>query len=134
MRKYKEAFNYILFGGLTTLTNIISYYICVHTFQMDYKVSTTIAWILSVLFAYVTNKLFVFNSKTIGFQAIMKELLMFFFFRILSFFLDLGLMVLLVGALVWNDLIAKILTNVFVVIFNYIASKVFIFKKQDVPR
>lgn len=134
MGKYKEAFNYILFGGLTTLINIISYYICVNAFQIDYKVSTTIAWVLSVLFAYVTNKLFVFKSKATGFQAICKELFLFFFFRILSFFLDLGAMILLVGFLLWNDMFAKILTNVIVIIFNYIASKLFIFKKQEVQR
>jgi putative flippase GtrA len=129
--KYKEIFNYLVFGGLTTLVNIVSYYVCVHILHIDYKLSTTYAWILSVVFAYVTNKLFVFNSKAAGFRALAKEIFSFFFFRLLSYFLDLGTMILLVGVLAWNDLWAKIAANVLVVVFNYVASKLFIFKKKQ---
>lgn len=132
MGKYKEIFSYLVFGGLTTLINIVTYYVCADVFHIDYKISTTIAWIISVLFAYVTNKLFVFNSRVRGVNAIMKEFFSFFFFRILSYFLDLLTMILLVEVLAWNDLAAKIIANVLVVIFNYAASKLFIFKKERI--
>ncbi|MDP4171952.1 MAG: GtrA family protein [Bacillota bacterium] len=130
MGKYKEVVSYLVFGGLTTLVNIVTYYVCVNTFGLDYKVATTIAWVLSVAFAYITNKMFVFNSRITGTLPLLKEFFSFIFFRILSYFLDLLTMIFLIEHLHSNDLLAKIIANVFVVIFNYVASKLFIFKKR----
>ena len=63
MKLNKEVISYLVFGVLTTLTNIVSYAILSKLFGMDYKLATTIAWVISVLFAFITNKLYVFNSK-----------------------------------------------------------------------
>ncbi|WP_242223959.1 GtrA family protein [Bacillus cereus group sp. BfR-BA-01380] len=128
--KTKEIFNYLLFGGLTTLVNIVTYFVCATLSGMDFKVATTIAWIVSVLFAYITNKKYVFNSQQTSFSQVMKEFFYFMGFRVLSYFIDLFSMIALVEWLGINDLVSKIIANVIVVVVNYFASKYIIFKKK----
>ncbi|WP_379970347.1 GtrA family protein [Ectobacillus sp. sgz5001026] len=133
MNRKKEIFNYLLFGGLTTLVNIVTYYLFVTLLHVDYKVATTIAWIVSVLFAYITNKKYVFNSSHSTLGQVFKEFFYFMGFRLLSYFIDIFSMILLVGVMHINDLFAKIVANVIVVVFNYFASKYVIFKKNVEP-
>ncbi|WP_034773123.1 GtrA family protein [Caldibacillus thermoamylovorans] len=121
--------SYLIFGVLTTLVNIVTFWLFDDILEMDYKLATTIAWIVSVLFAFITNKLYVFNSKDMQIQAVLKELASFMFFRFLSYLLDLAPMIVCVELLKIDNLLAKILANVLVVIFNYFASKFVIFKK-----
>ena len=131
MKRKKEVISYLFFGVLTTLTNIVSYVVLSKLFEMDYKLATTIAWGISVLFAFITNKLYVFNSKETNIVLIAKEFTSFTFFRLLSYLMDLGMMVLMIEWLKTDDLIAKIVANFFVVFFNYFASKYVIFKKKE---
>ncbi|ENQ3108116.1 Putative flippase GtrA (transmembrane translocase of bactoprenol-linked glucose) [Bacillus sp. 491mf] len=128
--KTKEIFNYLLFGGLTTLVNIVTYFVCATLAGMDYKIATTIAWIVSVLFAYFTNKKYVFNSQPTSFAHALKEFFYFMGFRVLSYFIDIASMVVLIEWLGINDLVSKIIANVIVVVVNYFASKYIIFKKK----
>ena len=131
MKRKKEVISYLFFGVLTTLTNILSYVVLSKLFEVDYKLATTIAWVISVLFAFITNKLYVFNSKETNIVLVAKEFSSFTIFRLLSYLMDLGVMVLMVEWLKTDDLIAKIVANVFVVFFNYFASKYVIFKKKE---
>jgi len=128
-RNFRELFLYLIFGGLTTVINIFVYFVLARVFAINYQVSTVIAWILSVLFAYGTNKLFVFESKNESKREDFRELISFFAFRILSLGIDMGSMYLFVQVLSIDDLISKIIANVIVVIVNYLFSKLFIFKK-----
>ena len=123
--KYYEVLSYLFFGGCTTLVNILTFWV-MRLLKVGVYTSNIIAWIVSVLFAFITNKLFVFESKG---NAI-KEGISFFAFRLLSLVFDMGIMYLLVDILNWNDLLSKVLTNIFVIIINYVFSKVFIFKKR----
>jgi len=125
----KETISYLIFGILTTAVNIISYRLCTLS-GIDYKTATVIAWCLSVAFAYITNKLFVFESKSFKFDILIKEILAFVACRIFSGICDLAFMVFAVEIIGINDFISKIITNVFVVVINYIASKLFIFRKK----
>ena len=131
MKRKKEVISYLFFGVLTTLTNIVNYVVLSKLFEMDYKLATTIAWGISVLFAFITNKLYVFNSKETNIVLIAKEFTSFTFFRLLSYLMDLGMMVLMIEWLKTDDLIAKIIANFFVIFFNYFASKYVIFKKKE---
>ena len=131
MKRKKEVISYLFFGFLTTLTNIVNYVVLSKLFEMDYKLATTIAWGISVLFAFITNKLYVFNSKETNIVLIAKEFTSFTFFRLLSYLVDLGMMVLMIEWLKTDDLIAKITANFFVIFFNYFASKYVIFKKKE---
>lgn len=130
MKLNKEVINYLIFGVLTTLVNIITFWFFEDVLTFDYKLATTIAWVTSVVFAFITNKLFVFESKSTSVLVLLKELASFLFFRILSFFLDIFSMILFIEYLYFNSIIAKILANILVVIFNYLASKLIIFKKS----
>ena len=126
--KYKEVLWYLFFGGCTTLVNIISFVIF-RALNFDLYVSNIIAWIIAVLFAFVTNKLFVFESKGKGLKKTIIECLYFFGCRLLSLFFDMGLMYLLVSVLSVNEVISKVVSNIFVIIINYFFSKMIIFKK-----
>ena len=119
-----EVLSYLFFGGCTTLVNIITFWV-LRLLKLGVYTSNTIAWVLSVLFAFITNRLFVFESK----GKLLKEIVSFFGFRLLSLLFDMGIMYLFVDIFKWNDLVSKIIANVFVIIINYIFSKVFIFKK-----
>lgn len=130
MSKNKELILYLLFGGLTTLVNILTYWIFTDSLDVDYKLSTTMAWIVSVIFAYVTNKLYVFQSKQTNQIGLLKEFLSFILFRIFSYLLDLMTMIILVELMLVHDLLSKIIANILVVIFNFIASKWIIFRKN----
>ncbi len=128
--KYKEIINYLIFGVLTTLVNYFSYIILTKVLNIDYLVSTVIAQIISIIFAYVTNKMFVFKSKNLSKKEFFREMFSFFGFRILSLFLDMGFMYIFVDLLYLNDVIMKLVSNILIVIANYIFSKLFIFKKK----
>ena len=130
-KKYKEIINYIIFGGLATLVIFISYYIFARTLNVDEVISSSLSWFCAVLFAYVTNKLFVFESRKTTKKEMIKEMISFFLARILSGVLcDVGTFALMVKVLNINDIIAKLVTQVMVVIVNYIFSKL-IFKKEN---
>lgn len=127
--KYKEVINYLFFGVCTTVINIVTYYVCAHWFDFSTTVSNIIAWIISVAFAYVTNKIWVFESKEKGVSHIIREMLSFFGCRFGTLWMDIAVMYIFVDVLHYPDMIIKIASNVLVVIVNYIASKLFIFKK-----
>ena len=124
--KCREVLMYLLFGGLTTLVNILSFFI-LRKLSVGVYVSNLIAWVVAVLFAFITNKLFVFESNDKSKSG--KELISFFGFRILSLGVDMGAMYLLLQVINTGEVFAKIIANVIVIILNYIFSKLFVFKK-----
>ena len=128
---YKEALLYLIFGGLTTLINIVSFAVCAHLFYMSTIVSNTIAWILGVAFAYVTNKIFVFESKTSSIKALLMECASFVSCRLATGVMDMAIMYVSVDIAGFNDMVMKVISNVLVIILNFVFSKLFIFKKND---
>lgn len=129
--KYKEIINYLFFGGCTSIVNFVSYYIPARILGINEIVSNIIAWVVSVLFAYITNKIFVFASKNGSFKETMKEFFSFVFARLFTGALcDVGIFALMINVLGINDIISKITTQVLVVVLNYIFSKLVIFKKN----
>ena len=130
--KYKEMILYVVFGVLTTAINYGSYFIFAHPLHLSVITSNIIAWLLSVLFAFVTNKLLVFESKNMSLAVVMKELLLFIACRLFSGALDTGIMYVFVDLLHYSDLIIKILSNVIVIVLNYVFSKLLIFTRKEV--
>lgn len=126
IQKNKEIIMYLVFGVLTTVVNIVVYYIFSNLLHMNYLFSNAMAWFLSVLFAYVTNRKYVFDSKN---NQIIKEAISFFGSRLATGIMDMMLMWFLVNFNVVNDVVAKVVVNVIVVILNYILSKLVVFKK-----
>ena len=126
--KYREALLYLFFGGCTTLVNIVAFYI-IRKFGVSTYITNIIAWFLSVVFAFITNKLFVFESKNTSIKDSFKECFSFFLFRVISLVFDMGIMYLLIDLLNINEMVSKVFSNIFVIIINYVFSKLFIFKK-----
>ena len=125
--KIKEILWYGFFGVLTTLVNIASFYM-LDKVGLNTYVANFIAWFNSVIFAFITNKLFVFNSKDMKFKIFVKELCSFFFFRILSLGVDMGGLFICLNVFHMSKMISKVLMNVIVIIVNYVFSKLFVFK------
>jgi len=125
----RETISYLIFGVLTTIVNLTIYNLCVLV-MLKYTTATVIAWIVSVIFAYITNKLFVFDSKIFNKTLLFKEITTFVTSRLFSGICDLVFMIFAVEFIHIDDFYAKILTNVFVVVINYISSKLFVFKER----
>lgn len=128
--KYKESILYLFFGALTTLVNIVVYTLLARLFKIDYMASNIIAWILSVIFAYITNKVYVFESSTTSKKGLVIEIFSFFIARILSLVLDVLVMYIGIYVLNGNDIVVKVLSNILVIIANYFMSKLFVFRKK----
>lgn len=133
--EHKEMILYVFFGGLTTLVNIAVNAASVYLLSLSGITTATvpaaIAWVVSVFFAYITNRKWVFESRKTQRKEIAKEIFSFFGFRLFSGVLDILFMYLTVDILQLNNFWMKLLSNVVVVILNYIFSKLFIFKKSD---
>ncbi len=127
-KKYQEQISYLFFGGMTTLVNFFTYAILTGVNEdFNKTLANVLAWFAAVLFAFFTNKFFVFRNKS-G-EHILREFLAFFSARALSGLVEIGGFALFVEVLGWNDWIVKIAIAVFVVIANYVLSKFLIFKK-----
>ena len=131
-KKYKEVINYLIFGFLTTMINLLTYYICVTTIlnpedPIELQIANIIAWIVGVVFAYVVNRKYVFESKE---KNKIKEATKFTCSRLATLFLDMFVMWLGVTIMKVNDKIIKIISQVLVIVGNYLISKLFVFKKN----
>lgn len=129
--KYKEALLYLFFGVCTTLVNLVTKWILLLTVidssnAIQLQAAIIISWIISVLFAYVTNRKYVFESKS---KSIFKEISSFFGSRVLTLVLEMVIMYIFVTALNFNVYLFTIISQVLVIVLNYVFSKLFVFKK-----
>ena len=127
--KYQEVLNYLIFGALGTFVSIASYEIC-RLLGLEVVVSNVISWIITVLFMYVTNKLFVFKSKTESKKKLIKEFVSFITARIITLIIETAILYVGTYILKVNDLIVKIIAQIIIIILNYVFSKLIIFKKD----
>ena len=128
--RYADVIPYLFFGVCTTLVNMAAYWVAAYPLGLSVPVSTVVAWVLAVLFAYLTNRRWVFHSEARTTPEILREIASFFSCRLATGLLDLGCMFLFVDVLRWNDLLIKALDNVLVVVLNYVASRLLIFRKR----
>lgn len=129
MIKYKRITAYMVFGILTTAVNVAVYYVCYQVLHIPNMQSTMFAWCMAVVFAFLTNKPFVFESRSWSGRTVAAEAARFFGSRFLTGALELVLMYLLVDLLSFQGTVMKIVTNVIVIILNYAAGKYFVFEK-----
>jgi putative flippase GtrA len=125
-----EMLLYIAFGVITTLINILTFQLANGFWGWSWKAANIFAWILAVVFAFITNKLFVFQSKSFEPAVLWKEFAEFIGARLFSLGVDYLFMWLLIDVCGWNELLSKISDNVIVVIINYVLSKLVIFKTK----
>ena len=143
--KYKELITYVIFGVLTTLVNFFAFWLFTKILGEElYLINNAIAWVVGVIFAYITNKLFVFESKSWDLKVVTKEITGFLGARIFSFLVEEGGMFLFITVLglgkksltilnltITGQFVVKILLAVIVVVMNYVFSKFFIFKSSE---
>lgn len=129
--RYRGLILYGIFGVLTTAVNMVVYYLCFDVLRIPNLISTAIAWLISVLFAFITNKLWVFESKSFAKTVFFRELVSFFSCRIATGVLDMTIMYVAVDRLAQNEILWKLLSNIIVIVLNYAASKLLIFKKES---
>ena len=129
IEKYYDILSYLFFGVLTTVVNYIIYLPCYNLLGLSASVSNMIAWVVAVAFAYLTNKPFVFRSHDWSTKTVVPELTKFVGSRIASGALETVIIFVTVDCLLWNGNVMKLVTSVLVVILNYVASKLLVFRK-----
>lgn len=147
--KYKKMIIYIICGGLAAVVSMITYFITRHLFpdinavpgilKLFYTNSVTlfpniIAWIFAATFAYITNRIFVFESKIKGFRQNIKQITTFYVSRLTTLVIDMLIMFIFIDVMNIQsniyELFIKILSNLIIMILNYVFSKIFVFKKS----
>ena len=130
LKKYSEVISYLFFGVLTTLINLTTFWILSTVFNLETIAATVAAWIIAVAFAFITNKIWVFKSKTKTNQETTKEAVMFVIARLVTLGIEVFLMWLMVDNFKQDKLIWKLLCNIITVILNYLFSKLIVFKEK----
>ncbi len=127
-----ETISYLIFGVLTTLTDWISYGVMTRYGNVDYRVATAGAWAAAVLFAFVTNKLFVFQSRNFSLGKVWEELIPFVTCRVATGLFTLAAMMAMVDGIgIQQDLICKVVVSGISLVMNYVLSKWFVFRKAS---
>lgn len=129
-QKYKEVILYIVFGGLTTVVSIASFAWCDVVLRMNPLVANVISWILAVTFAYITNKLWVFDAKTNGIKDILRQAAEFYGGRLLTLGIEEVILLVFINGLGFPSIGVKIAAQVIVLIANYIISKWIVFREK----
>lgn len=129
LEKHWDVVSYLFFGVLTTAVNYIVYLPCYNVLGLTGSLSNAIAWVGAVIFAYLTNKPFVFQSHDWSAKTVIPELTKFVGCRIGSGMLETAIIFLTVDVLSWNGNVMKLATSVLVVVLNYIGSKLLVFRK-----
>ena len=129
-RKYEEGINYLIFGFLAFVLNYVLYFLFSSAMQMHYMAATALSWVLTVVFAYWTNRTFVFKSKNKDAQSLGKEFLSFIGARVATEVLELALMFLMADCVDLNEYLSKFACQVIVIVANYFLSKLWIFKEK----
>ena len=130
IRKHYDILAYLFFGVLTTAVNYIVYLPCYNLLHLPASLSNVISWAAAVAFAYLTNKPFVFKSHDWTAKTVLPELTKFVGCRVGSGLLETAIIFVLVDCLRWNGNIIKLVTSVLVVVLNYVASKLLVFRRK----
>lgn len=141
--KNKSVLLYLFFGGLTTLVSILTFWIAELLINADFNISifgslysvkviltNAVSWICAVLFAFFTNRIWVFNSPTKTWKEFWRQMAAFFGGRFATFLLETVILIVFVSALKFNELAIKILAQIAVLVSNYIISKLIVFKDR----
>ena len=129
--KYKSIILYGIFGGLTTVVDFSVYISFTRLFNLNEQIATWSAWFFAVLFAFVTNRKWVFNAEKTTKKGFIYQIVTFYGSRLLSGFINSAMIFVFFTKLHFNDILVKIFASVIVIILNYILSKLIVFRKSD---
>ena len=134
--KHKEIILYLFFGVTTTAVNWVVYALMTALLHAEITVSNAVAWVAAVVYAFITNKLFVFESKSLAPRVLLSEGVKFISARIASGILEILLPTVMVAVGLDGTLlgleggIAKALVSIVVIVMNYVLSKWLVFRKK----
>lgn len=130
LEKYWDVLSYLFFGVLTTAVNYLVYLPCYNLVGLSAAVSNAVAWVFAAVFAYLTNKTFVFRSHDWSRKTVLPELVKFLGCRVGSGAVETAILLIAVDILAWNGNLWKLLTSVLVVVLNYVGSKLLVFTRK----
>lgn len=133
-RRYQEGIDYLFWGGVAFVLSMVLFYIFANMMMIEEQIANVITWIICVIFTYLTNRTFVFKSKTTGAKAITKEFTEFTSARLATLVLENAVLFICIDLLLWHNMIAKLLGQFLVIVSNYVLSKLWIFKKKDTEK
>ena len=122
--KHKEALLYLFFGGLTTIISISVYGMLNVFFEMNELVANVLSWIISVAFAFLTNRVWVFYAPTNSLKEFFGQALSFYAGRILTLVVEEVILFIFISYLQFNSLVVKVIAQIVVIVHNYIISKI----------
>lgn len=128
-KKFMHIFSYLIFGVLTTVINLVSYKIFLDL-NIDYRVSATLAFILAVLFAFITNRKYVFTAQS----SILKEAVAFLSMRLVTFAINLIGLIIMVDFIHLDKFYSQVALNVLIIILNYVLSKYIVFNLRSIKK
>ena len=129
-KKHKEALLYLFFGVLTTMINLVVFYLFTKLISLDELIANIIAWIIAVLFAYITNRIWVFSSHCATKAEFFKEFISFYGGRVFTLLVEEGILLVFIKFLSLNALVVKTVAQIVIIILNYVISKLLVFRKK----
>ena len=130
-KRHKEVLLYLFFGGLSFLVNVGSFIILNKSLSLNELVANVISWIITVLFVYVTNKLWVFKVDVKTKKGAIFQILSFFTGRLGTLFLEEAILFVFITKMELNSTIVKIVAQIIVIVANYVISKLVVFRKNS---
>ncbi|MDO4499843.1 MAG: GtrA family protein [Erysipelotrichaceae bacterium] len=128
--KYKELINYLFFGGCTFVVSMVIFYLCNQLLKMNEHLANIISWFFAVLFAYLTNRKYVFTSNASTKEELFKEVTSFYGARLATLGVEEVIIYVGITLLHFNPMIIKVIGQVVVILSNYVLSKLFVFKGE----
>lgn len=129
-KKYKEAIDYLFWGGVTFVLSLVLFYLFANVMDIYEQIANILSWIVCVLFAYFTNRTFVFQSKVKGIKNIFNEFKDFVTARLLTLVLENAILFVMIDLLSLNNMVSKLVGQFVVIVSNYFLSKLWIFKNK----
>lgn len=127
--KYKEGILYLFFGGLTFLISVITYAAFTEVWRMNELIANVISWMIAVLFAYCTNRTWVFEPQAGSIEKILGEMFSFFCGRIATLIIEEIILFVFITKMEFGNMLIKVIAQIIVIILNYIISKIWVFRK-----
>ena len=129
-KKHQEAMNYLFWGGVAFVLSMVLFYIFANMMRIYEQIANILSWTICVIFTYLTNRFFVFKSKTRGIKRIAKEFRNFITARILTLIIENIILFVMIDLLTINNMMAKLVGQFVVIVSNYGLSKLWIFQKK----
>ena len=127
-KQYREGMLYLFFGGLAFLLNVFLFTVFINI-KIDELIANIIAWIITVLFAYITNTIWVFSAKPKLMKQLLIQIFQFFSGRVVTLIIEEVMLLVFITILGINAMLIKFIAQIVVIVGNYIISKIWVYRK-----